>query len=40
MLFYNVSNDVPVFSHTYGETSALTSGATPLYEIPEYNNNN
>lgn len=44
MLFQNLLKDVPAFSHTYGETSVLTSGATPLYQIPEYlylcNNNN
>lgn len=36
MLFQNFLKDVPAFSHTYGETSVLTSGATPLYQIPEY----
>lgn len=35
MLFQNL-NDVPAFSHTYGETSVLTSVATPLYQISEY----
>lgn len=35
MLFQNL-NDVPAFSHAYGETSVLTSIATPLYQISEY----
>lgn len=36
MLFQNHLNDIPAFSHTYGETLVLTSGATPLCQIPEY----
>lgn len=36
MLFQNLLNDIPAFSRTYEETSVLTPGATPLYQIPKY----
>lgn len=36
MLFQNLLYNVAACSRTYEETSVLTPGATPLYQIPKY----